>query len=32
MVIIEQQEIKDKWKEYLLKLVYDQRPSERCCF
>jgi len=31
VVIIDQQEIKDKWKEYLEKLFYDQRPNE-CCF
>jgi len=31
MVIFEQQII-DKWKKYLVKLFYDQRPSECCCF
>jgi len=30
VVIIEQQEIKDNWKEYLEKLSYAQKPNKYC--
>jgi len=32
LVIIVQQEIKDKWKEHQKKLFYEEIPSEYCCF